>query len=313
MKGIFRIRDIPKIAFLYSARFTIPYLPPGMKHVLAETLASFTSGGERAAVMGEELRSLFGRGTLSSEAIEGIIRETVSNFRKDLFEIWSFKRLNSRTIGDLCYPEGLDHLEKARAKGKGVLIALCHFGSYKMVLPCLGYRGYPITQIAANPLEFTGDHISFMKNKVMEIEYKAERSLPAGFIYIGSSVREIFRVLERNEILVMSLDGVVDPKRITLPFLKRKIRLSPSIAKIARKYGTPVLPVFTVRDRDDRHRVIIHDELKVDWEKEDSDRHLLAQFCRLMERYVTAHPSHYTWFLYKNRTEPPKIGPIITD
>ena len=313
MKGIFRIRDIPKIAFLYSARFTIPYLPPGMKHVLAETLASFTSGGERAAVMGEELRSLFGRGTLSSEAIEGIIRETVSNFRKDLFEIWSFKRLNSRTIGDLCYPEGLDHLEKARAKGKGVLVALCHFGSYKMVLPCLGYRGYPITQIAANPLEFTGDHISFMKNKVMEIEYKAERSLPAGFIYIGSSVREIFRVLERNEILVMSLDGVVDPKRSTLPFLKRKIRLSPSIAKIARKYGTPVLPVFTVRDRDDRHRVIIHDELKVDWEKEDSDRHFLAQFCRLMERYVTAHPSHYTWFLYKNRTEPPKIGPIITD
>ncbi|MCC6346066.1 MAG: lysophospholipid acyltransferase family protein [Nitrospirales bacterium] len=313
MRGIFRIQDIPKLAFLYSARFTIPYLPPGTKHVLAETLASFTSGGEKAAVMGEELRSLFGRGTLSEEAVSDIIRETVSNFRKDLFEIWSFKRLNSRTIGDLCSPEGLEHLEKARTKGKGILIALCHFGSYKMVLPCLGHRGYPITQIAANPLEFTGDSVSFMKNKVMEIEYRAERSLPAGFIYIGSSVREIFRVLERNEILVMSLDGVVDPKRITLPFLKRKIRLSPSIAKIARKYGTPVLPVFTIRSRDDRHRVIIHDELKVDWDREDSDRQLLAQFCRLMERYVTAYPSHYAWFLYKNRTEPPGIGPMITD
>jgi KDO2-lipid IV(A) lauroyltransferase len=303
--------DIPKILFLFTARHIIPYLPSRVKHVLAELLAILTTRGEKAAGMDAELEALFGPERLPAGQRRKVVREAVANFRKDLFEIWSFRRLTPRTIGQLCYPDGIENLDRALEKGRGAIIVLCHFGSYKMILPCLGHRGYKITQIAANPLEFGRE--SFMKYKVMAIELEAEKSLPADFIYIGGSVREIYRVLERNEILVVSLDGVMDPRRVTLPFFRKKIRLAPAGAKIARKFNTPLLPVFTVRGRDGRHRVIIHEELAVNWEDPDAERQVLEKFLALMERHVGEHPEHYAWFLYKNRTDPPKIGPIVTN
>ena len=303
--------DIPKILFLFSARHVIPYLPLRLKHAAAEILAALTTRGEKAAVMDAELQALFGTERLTAAQRRRITRNAVANFRKDLFEIWSFRRLTPRTIGDLCYPDGIENLDRALQKGRGAVIALCHFGSYKMILPCLGHRGYKITQIAANPLEFGRD--SFMKSKVMAIELDAEKSLPADFIYLGGSVREIYRVLERNETLVVSLDGVMDPRRITLPFFRRKIRLAPAGAKVARKFNTPILPVFTVREGDGRHRVVIHEELAVNWEDANAEHQVMERFLALMERHIEELPEHYVWYLYKNRTDPPKIGPIVTD
>lgn len=303
--------DVPKTLFLFTARYLIPYLPLRLKRAAADVLAALTSGGEKMAVIGTELEALLGEERLPAARRRDVIRETVANFRKDLFEIWSFRRLSARTIGDLCVPEGIEHVDRALAGGRGAIIALCHFGSYKMVLPCLGYRGYKISQVAANPLEFGGD--SFMRSKVMALELAAEKSLPADFIYIGGPVRDMFRVLERNEILVVSLDGVMDPRRVELPFFRRRIRLSPGVARLARKLHTPVLPVFTVRGSDGRHRVIIHEDIAAGVKGEGAERLILERFRTLMERYVEEHPSHYAWFLYKNRTDPPRVGPVVTD
>ncbi|MCF6147042.1 MAG: hypothetical protein E3K37_00105 [Candidatus Kuenenia sp.] len=315
MKGIIDFSEAAKVFFLYSLRYSIPYLPLKLKHNLANSLAVLTSGGERAGVMKSELELLFGKRTFTDSEIKEIIVETLRNFRKDLFEIWSFPKLNSKKSEYLCTIDGMEHLRNALGKGKGVIIALCHFGSYKMILPCLGYKGYKITQVAANPLDLTGNDKSIVKNITMKIEYQCEKSLPAHFFYIGSTPRQIYRILQNNEILVMSLDGILDPNRISVPFLQRKVRLSPSLVKIAERTNAAILPVFTIREKNDKHKIIIDNEIVPEdgSDKEEREINVLFKFGSLMERYVKEHPSHYLWYLYKNKTEPPPIGSIIVD
>jgi len=313
MKGILRTKDIPKLIFLNSIRYLIPYLPLRLKHLLAEWIAVITSKGIKAAKIKTALEELFGKELFPQEQMKKIVRETLSNVRKDMFEMWSFPVLKNEDIEDLCYIDGMDHLYCILKKGKGVIIALCHFGSYKMILPCLGSKGYKITQVAVNPLDFTDDNASVIKNKIMEIEYTCEKSLRANFIYMGSSARQIFRVLQNNEILVISVDGIADPKRITLPFFDRKIRLSPAVVRIASKLDSPVLPVFTVREKDNRHRIIILEEMTIDKDAENKEELFLKNFAYLMESYITKYPGHYAWFVYKNKTEPPAIGSVFTD
>lgn len=315
MKGTIHFSEAAKVFFLYTLRYTIPYLPLKLKHSLANSLAELTLHGEKAVVMKSELELLFGKGTFTGPEMKEIIMETLRNFRKDLFEIWSFPRLNKKKAEELCTIAGMEHLENALKKGKGVIIALCHFGSYKMILPCLGYKGYKITQVAANPIDLPGKDKSIVKNKTMQIEYQCEKSLPANFFYIGSTPRQIYRVLQNNEILVMSLDGILDPHRISAPFLQRKIRLSPSLLKIAERTKSPILPVFTIREKNDKHKIIIGNEIASGdvGDKEEQETNVLFKFGSLMEQYVKEYPSHYLWYLYKNKTEQPPIGSIIVD
>lgn len=313
MKGILKPADIPKLIFLNSIRYIIPYLPFRLKHLLAERTAAVTSRGIKALEIKSALEELFGKDLFPSERIEQIVRETLGNVRKDMFEIWSLPAMSDKDIDNLCYMDGMKHIETALQKGNGAIIALCHFGSYKMILPCLGSKGYKITQIAVNPLDFIDNNSSVIKNKIMEIEYASEKNMKADFIYLGSSPRQIFRVLQNNEILVISLDGISDPKRITVPFFNRKIRLSPAVVRIASKFGTPVLPVFTIREDDNRHRIVVCEEITVDREAEDKEELFLKKFANLMENYIMKYPDHYAWFVYKNKTDPPAIGSVFTD
>jgi len=148
----------------------------------------------------------------------------------------------------------------------------------------------------------------------MAIEYKCEECIPANFIYIGTNPRQIYNVLLKNEIAVISLDGIFDQKRMEVPLLNRKIRLSYSIVKIAEKTKSPILPVFIIREKNNKNRIIIHEELT--FNNDDmvpKYEHFLINYSKLMEKYIKQYPSHYAWFICKHREDPPPVGNIITD
>lgn len=305
--------DIPKAIFLLTIRFLIPYIPLKIKYILADKIADFSGSKIKQSIIAGEIKKIFGPGYFSQEQLSRIAWEADGNFKKDLFETWSYPKFTKEFFEEICQIEGREHLDKALAQGNGVLIALCHFGSYKMLLPSLGFKGYKITQVAAHPLEFTDKTSSFVKKMTMGIEQKYEDSLPADFIYAGKFNREIFRVLQRGEILVVSLDGIKAVERETLDFLNKKIRLSPSIARLSQKTKAPILPIFTVREKNNRHRLIIHRSIQVTEENPESIRGFLKTFISLMENHIKKYPSHYAWFLYKNKTDPPPIGSIFTN
>lgn len=296
-----------KMSFICSARHIVPYLPRSIMALLARASGVLSRRSEQVRIVKAELRKLLGDARSDGE-LERIALKGMCGYRQDLFEIWSFPRLNEKRISKFAYLEGRKHLDKALADGKGAVIGVSHFGSWKIIIAALAYNGYKVNQIGLNPKYFVGKDRPAHHNAVMEMEYRCEQSLPANFIYVGKgkSMRQIFRLLASNELVINSFDGFVGSKNMELPFLHGKVWFSTGPAVVALRSGAPLIPVFAVRQKDNRHRITIHEEIAIgDHEsKQQVVADLVGSFAKLLERYVDEHPSHYGRTLYDRFRDP---------
>ncbi len=288
-----------KVFFLYSVRKLIPYLPRYWVMRLADLSGSLDAHGEKARITAEKVGRMLGPGADPGQ-VRRIVLASIREFHKDLFEIWCFPRLNRRRLATMASLEGREHLDAALARGKGAIVGVTHFGSFKMVIAALGYAGYKVHQVAVNPMTFDNESNPTVNNIIMRIEYACERSLPAEFIYLGSFVREIYRALGRGEVVIMSLDGVERRKQIQVPLLNIETGLDLAPLLLASRLDVPLLPCFPLRQADDRHRVVIHPPLSSDPSlgHEEDARQMALAFSRIMEGHVRAYPSHYARSLY---------------
>jgi len=303
-----------KTFFLYSIRFILPYLPLKALYLIGN-FSGYVLYGQKTQIIKDDLRMLFGN--LSEPDLDIIIRHAMQNFRKDLFEIWTFPKLNQNKINKISYFVGFEHLQNALDKGKGAVLCITHFGSWKIILPALGYNGYKVHQIAANPLTFEKDTEVSSHNIIMKLELESESSLPVKFIYLdeGKSIRQIYRVLANNEVVVISLDGIIGGKRMAMPFLNSTLLLSTGGASLSLSTESPSLPVFIVRQKDNKHKIIIHEpvaDLYNGFNKQAFIDTWMKNYTRLFERYVQDYPDHYARYLYTIRKYPlPEVGYVL--
>lgn len=294
-----------KTAFLYSVRYLLPYLPHSVLAMLANVIGMVSKRGQQARIIEKELGVLFGDRKSASDIKESTF-ECLCNYRKDLFEIWSFPRLNKDRIEKLVNIEGIEHLDKALAKGKGVVIGLSHFGSWKIIIPALGYKGYKVNQIGLDPRYFVDEKRPLHHNTIMEIEHKCEQSLPANFIYIGKTMRPVFKALANNEVVIDSFDGFMGSKKTEVPFFNCRLSLSQGPIIIALKTGASLIPSFAVRQKDNHHKIIIHEEISLhNYEnKQQVIEKATESYTKLLEHYVEEYPSHYGRILYDRFRDP---------
>lgn len=309
-----RVVNIIKTFFLYSVRLILPHVPLNSLYFIGNFLGNILVG-QKAQIIKNDLGMLLGN--LSKPDLDRILRHTMQNFRKDLLEIWTFPKLNQNRINRMSCFEGIERLDKALEKGKGAILCITHFGSWKIILPALGYNGYKVNQIAANPLTFEKDTEASSHNIIMKLELESESSLPAKFIYLdeGKSIRQIYRVLANNEIVVISLDGIIGGKRMAMPFLNGTLLLSTGGASLSLSTEAPSLPVFIVRQKNNKHKIIIHEpvvNLNNGFDKEAFIDTWMKNYTRLFEHYVQDYPDHYARYLYTIRKYPlPELGYVL--
>lgn len=309
-----RVVSIIKTFFLYSVRLILPHVPLNSLYFIGNFLGNILVG-QKAQIIKNDLGMLLGN--LSKPDLDRILRHTMQNFRKDLLEIWAFPKLNQNRINRMSCFEGIERLDKALEKGKGAILCITHFGSWKIILPALGYNGYKVNQIAANPLTFEKDTEASSHNIIMKLELESESSLPAKFIYLdeGKSIRQIYRVLANNEIVVISLDGIIGGKRMAMPFLNGTLLLSTGGASLSLSTEAPSLPVFIVRQKNNKHKIIIHEpvvNLNNGFDKEAFIDTWMKNYTRLFEHYVQDYPDHYARYLYTIRKYPlPELGYVL--
>lgn len=253
-----------------------------------------------------ELRKLIGGG-VSDEKIDEAVKLGICHLRKDTFETWMFPTLTQGKVREMSYFVGRENLDEALVKGRGAIILLTHFGFRKLILPALGYEGYKVHQIAAKPISLKKQGwFMAVHNKTMDIELKCEKALPVDFVYIDESLRPIFTALKNNEIIVIAIDGPIGHKRIAVKFLNRTAHLSPTSISLSLKTKAPVLPAFVVRQKNNRHTIIIEKPLSLQAgeERQVVMQEALNNFIHIFEKYVLAYPCHYVDWLYRAQSWP---------
>ena len=198
--------------------------------------------------------------------------------------------------------EGAEHLHAALAGGRGVFIVTGHCGNWELLAARIS-REVPVTGLARA-----------MANPLVDATVEAQRhAAGARTMNARDSARGVLRLLRRGEAVGMLLDqNALRSERVFVPFLGRPAATNFGLAMLALKSGAPVLPAFSVRGADGRHRAWIGAPIPA---AETGDRAArigvsTARYTAAIEEYVRRYPEQWFWVHDRWKRTPEPGDPV---
>ena len=288
----------------YPLRWIVRLLPLKALYLLGQAgggILHFISGGKRLLMAEEFRRVLPGE---SPDRIETIVKRAFQNYSTCELEVLLYPSLNTGLMNRIVSIEGKEHLDNAFSAGKGVLLFQAHFGAFQMTMPAIGYNGYKMNQISAAASVWKDASDSGIQKKTFDIKARYEYALPVNHIAVTSTMRPVFRALERNEIVGVTVDGGGGNKATKVRFLGRDANFLRGGADLALRTGAAMIPAFIVSEPNLKHRLILHAALAADQalSQEANIQKIIQNFAHLLENYVHRYPEHYGYTLCLRRT-----------
>ena len=195
-------------------------------------------------------RVLIGRNRLALDNLRRTFPDRSESDRREILAIcWQhfgeavldFVRVQTLPFDDLLASSDFgnrDYFESAISRGRGVMLITGHFGNWEVAGQLVSALGTPVVTVA-RPLD----------NTLLERDLKQIRSR-SGVEYVDRrrAARPLVRALERRNVVALLPDQAVKPREgILVPFLGRPAWTTDAPAKLALRFGTPILFLFTTR------------------------------------------------------------------
>jgi len=178
--------------------------------------------------------------------------------------------------------EGLEHLEQALARGKGVLLLSAHFTTLELSGRLL-VLFHPFAAMY-RPHE----------NPVIEHLFARQRNRHTLRAIPKDDIKGMLRALKSNQAVWYAQDQSAGGRNsVIVPFFGEPAATQTGTHRIARVSGAPVLPFFGFRDRDGHYRLVIRPPL-TDFPTEDPETDT-ARINRVIEDAVREAPEQYFW------------------
>ncbi len=198
--------------------------------------------------------------------------------------------MDKKTIEARVDAEGLSHIDRALAKGNGVILLLSHFGSFLLPPLLLGHKGYRVNQVAGRQI-----NRSVFQERIWVWRKKRMDRQPVHFIQAEKFLRPLYKALKKNEIVTIAFDGRDSRTWVTVDFFGRKAAFSPGPFELARRTGATIIPAFTVKQKDHTHRIefLSRFALAPAADREKAAARDTRNFAGILEGYIRQHPSHF--------------------
>ena len=201
--------------------------------------------------------------------------------------------------------DGLDHLKSAVETHGRALVLTAHLGNWELLAVAHRLGGIPLS-VVVRPLDAAWlDAVADRLRRKTGIELIDKRG----------ALRPVLSALRRGRLVGILLDqNAARREGAFVSFFGRPASTSKSLAVLALRTGTPVVPIFIYRQGLGRHRVVIHPPLAVDASPDsDSDGAVaeLTQRCAAaIEAAIGIAPEQWLWLHNRWRTRPPSEGRI---
>ncbi len=202
--------------------------------------------GKVAHVADNMRRGLGDRPDLQQKA-----RDTFATHFGNQYIGFLFGKCNDATWPRYLELRGLEHLEAARARGKGVVLTHPHMGPAQLPLHVLGVRGVPMHQVGggrvvAVELSQTGQWAAATR---AALEDRIQATMHDGNRFL----RPILRALKDNDVVMTACDGTGGGeemgRRVVQPVLGQPMGIPVGPVWMAWKSGAPLMTVRTFRNR----------------------------------------------------------------
>lgn len=192
---------------------------------------------------------------------------------------------------------GRQHLDKAAAEGRGILLLSAHLGNWELLAPSHLLTDFELS-IVLRPLdEPVADRLAS----------RFRRRSGADLIDKRRGLRHILHALRDGRMVGLLLDqNASRAEGVFVPFFGTPASTSKSLAVISLRTGAPVVPVFIRRVATDRHRVECDPALPFPPDRDVTA--YTAMFNEAIEAAVRRAPEQWLWMHERWRTRPRPEG-----
>lgn len=314
-KHLFKFSDLYHAAGWLLTKASCSVLPIAILNRIATLKGRFNfSASEQRDTLKKNLMATLGDSHNENE-LEAIVRrhfEFISKFEM-LLQTLSVKGFSKAERWPV---EGMQHLEEALGRGKGVILASAHFGYARFIKYILESGGHTVRVVGSqseksskserrNKEQF--DRLTTF-GRAMQKRFQIElfdfgfKDLCADF-----NVRPLLEVLQANGILLIMGDGTRSSNLVPLNFLGHTSPFPAGMTRIALLTGATILPTFAVdTPQGNGVKIIIEKPLGLEKNKASAPEVIaknVSAFVQVLEAYVKRYPHLYKVIFKENRFE----------
>jgi KDO2-lipid IV(A) lauroyltransferase len=215
-------------------------------------------------------------------------------------EVLFTPNLNKDNISKFVSIDHPERIKEALAEEKGVIILTGHIGNWEWMGAALSLYGYPSTTIVKRQ---PNDQVTRFLNENREM-MGLEVFARGGSEMIGAA-----RALKRKKLLGFLADQDGGFHGVPQVFLGKMSSTPIGPAMFARKFKSPIVPVFAIHEEDHRNRVVIGDIIRYTdtGNPEEDVARLTRELATLTEQFIKDHPTEWLWFQHRWSTPPEEI------
>ena len=193
--------------------------------------------------------------------------------------------------------EGWEQVEQALALGRGLILVAGHLGNWELAGAYLAARGVPLDAIARG-----------QGNPLFDAYVTQTRTrLGMTVVHDSEAVRRTPRSLKQGRAVAFLMDqGVVGLASTFVPFFGRLAKTPRGPAVFALRFQAPVVFVAPLRQPDGRFRIAFETvPVHPTGDREHDVDTIVADYTRVLERWVRRAPEQYFWHHRRWKHRPP--------
>ena len=250
--------------------------------------------GRRRALALANLRAAFP--SKSDEECTRILRATFGHFGRHVVDLLRFDAMSANEMAALVDIEGLEQIEQAVARGRGVMFYTGHFGYWELMIMVHAVRFKPIAMVART-----------LDNPLLERLIERVRTrVGTRVIPRRGAIRGLLRALMDRESVGMMVDQhIQDRSAVLVDFFNRPASTTSAIAALALRTGAPIVPVFVLPTTGGRYRAIYEAPVEPPAADDPDAVRVYTQRCTdVLEMYVRRYPDLWLWMHRRWRMPP---------
>jgi len=213
-------------------------------------------------------------------------RSVVLVIRAEVEFCW-ISELTEDNLEKYVHFEGVENLEKAYGKGKGVILAFIHQYSAEMVSSAVGLLGMPFLWV-----------IREMDNRYLDKKLVSIRETTGiKVIYKEKAMRLMLRGLREGKIIGITTDQKASFNAVWVKFMGLWSPAVKAPAVFHLRTGAPIVPVFSIPRKEGGHKAYLLPEIEYEPTGETKkDVFMVSQMLAdIQSEFINRHPELWLW------------------
>jgi len=262
-------------------------LPKGFSLFLGRRLGGilYYFHNRHKAVTYSNIKTAFGN-KLSPSKLNKLTHDFYKSFGQNFFEIFFIPFVNKEYMKQYITFEGLEFIDEAFKKGKGVILLSVHSGSWELSNIICANFGFPFTL-------FVRDQRNTLLNELLNL-YRSHKGCK--IIERQNQIRQLIEALKKNEAIGMTVDQG-GRNGCLVKFFGKDTSMATGAVRLALKYDTVILPAFYTRIRGPYIKTIIESpfEIKKTGNPEKDIHDNLQEIIHIFEKNIEKYAKDYLW------------------